>query len=146
VIGFDFVDTDCLIEQAHGKTISQIFSDSGEAAFRQIEHNTLQSLLQRDYTVISTGGGMPCHQGNIDIMLANGKVVYLHTLPHTLAGRLMRSHTERPLVNGKTIEELQAYITQKLAEREPVYQRADITVQTENFSMDELLQSLHLMK
>ncbi|MDR1864657.1 MAG: shikimate kinase [Bacteroidales bacterium] len=146
IIGFDFVDTDSLIEKEEGNNISRIFSERGEEAFRNIEHRLLKSLLQRDYTVISTGGGMPCHHHHMDMMLANGKVVYLHTLPQTLAKRLMRSHTERPLIKGKTPEELQEYIAAKLAEREPFYLRANVVVQTEEFSMDLLLRSLKLMK
>jgi shikimate kinase len=95
---------------------------------------------------VSTGGGMPCHGNNMNIMLTGGKVVYLKTSPQALAVRLLRSHNERPLIKGKTETELQQYITEKLAEREPFYNSAHIVVQTEVFSIEELLQSLKLMK
>ncbi|MDR0714848.1 MAG: AAA family ATPase [Bacteroidales bacterium] len=146
VIGFDFLDTDLLIEREQGKTIAEIFDAGGEAAFRQLEHDLLVSLLPRDFAVISTGGGMPCFHHNMDLMLNSGKVVYLKTHPQTLAGRLIRSQTERPLIRDKTAEELQAYITARLQEREPFYRRAEIIVQTENFSLNQLLRSLNLMK
>ncbi len=145
-IGFDFLDTDHYIERQRGTTVAQIFAETDETAFRQMEHDALCDLLQRDYAVISTGGGLPCHHDNMDLMLAGGKVVYLKTSPGALAARLMRSKTERPLIKGKTEEELKQYIEEKLTEREPVYNRAHIIVQTENFSMEQLLQSLHLMK
>ena len=89
---------------------------------------------------------MPCYGNNMDIMRSDGKVVYLKTSPQELTCRLLRSHNERPLIKEKTEEELQQYIEEKLSEREPYYSRAHIVVETEHFSMDELLQSLHLMK
>jgi shikimate kinase len=146
VIGFDFVDTDLLIEQEQGMSVSAIFATFGEDAFRQMEHDTLQSLLQRDFLIVSTGGGMPCFHNNMDLMLANGKVVYLQATAAELTRRLFHSHTERPLVKGKSQKELQEYVAAKLAEREPVYQQAEITVSTEHFSLGQLLQSLKLMK
>jgi len=145
-IGFDFVDTDCFIEMQQGLTVSEIFTKRGEAVFREMERNILEEIQKLEYAVVSTGGGMPCYKDNIDLMLASGKVVYLKTSPQALTRRLLRSHTDRPLIKGKTEKELQQYIIEKLSEREPFYNRAHIVVQTENFSMDELLRSIHLMK
>jgi shikimate kinase len=145
-IGFDFIDTDRYIEEKHKATISDIFASLGEQEFRQMEHQILKEIVAQDYIVVSTGGGMPCYMNNMDIMLANGKVVYLKTDPQTLAGRLTASKTERPLIRNKTSGELLQYIHDKLKEREQIYRRAHFTVQTENFSMNRLLQSLELMK
>jgi shikimate kinase len=144
--GFEFVDTDRFIETQQGMTINEIFAKHGQTAFREMEHNTLIDLQKRNYMVVSTGGGMPCCDENINMMLSGGRVVYLKTSPQTLCRRLIRSRTERPLVKGKTEAELYRYITDKLAEREPFYSRAHIVVQTEQFSLDGLLQSLNLMK
>ncbi len=145
-IGFSFMDTDHYIEQKNGMSVAEIFARQGETVFRQIEHDALMDMLQRDYVVVSTGGGMPCHNDNMDIMLANGKVVYLKTSPRTLAKRLIHSRTERPLIKGKSEVELQQYIEDKLAERESIYNRAHIIVHTEKYTIEQLLRSLHLMK
>ena len=145
-IGYNFVDTDRFIEMQHGMTVAGIFAQHGEKAFRNMERDVLLDLQKRDFLVVSTGGGMPCHNDNMDLMLACGKVVYLKTSPQALARRLLRSHTERPLIKGKTEEELQQYIMEKLAEREVFYSRAHVVVQTEDFTLDELLRSLNLMK
>jgi len=145
ISGFDFVDTDRCIELQQGMTIAEIFAQQGEAAFREMERNILLDLQKLEFSVVSTGGGMPCHGENMDVMLAGGKVVYLKTSPQALARRLLRSYTERPLIKGKTDVELQQFILKQLTEREPVYNRAHIVVQTENFSMEKLLQSLNLM-
>ena len=141
-IGFDFVDTDRFIEKQQGKTVSEIFAQHGEVTFREMERNVLLEIQKFDYTVVATGGGMPCHNDNMDIMRSNGKVVYLKTSPKTLSRRLLRSHKVRPLIYGKTEKELQQYIVEKLNEREPFYNRAHIVVPTENFSMEELLRLL----
>ena len=146
VLGFDFVDTDRFIEMQYGTTIHQIFMNSGEATFRKMEQEVLQIMQRHEFAVISTGGGMPCNEDNLNMMLSNGKVVYLKTLPHTLANRLLRSRINRPLIMGKSEKELHQYIEEQLAEREKFYNRAHVVIQTEIFSMEELLQSLDMMK
>ena len=106
-IGYNFVDTDRFIEMQHGLTVTEIFAQHGETAFRNMERDVLLELQKRDFIVVSTGGGLPCHYNNMDMMLACGKVVYLKTSPQTLARRLILSRTERPLIKGKTGNELQ---------------------------------------
>ncbi len=145
-IGFDFVDTDHLVEQKFGKSVGQIFAESGETFFREAEHQVIQEVLQRDFVVIATGGGLPCYSDNMDTMLKYGKVVYLKTSPKTLAYRLSHSRTERPLIKNMLPDELNRYIEHKLTEREPFYSRAPIVIHTEHFSMDQLKQDLQLMK
>ena len=145
-IGFDFVDTDSFIEMQQGSTVSEIFARFGEVAFREMERCILQEIQKLEYAVVSTGGGMPCFGDNMDVMLASGKVVYLKTSPQALTRRLLRSRIERPLIKGKTEKELEQFIVEKLAEREPFYNRAHIIVQTEHFSMENLLHSLNLLK
>ena len=145
-IGFDFVDTDHFIEIQQGMTVSEVFARYGEAVFREMEHNILLEIQKLDKVVVSTGGGMPCYSNNMDIMRSCGKVVYLKTSPQALTQRLLHLQNERPLIKGKTEKELQQYIVEKLSEREPFYSHAQIIVQTENFSMEELLQSLNLLK
>ena len=146
LLGFDLVDTDRFIEMQQGLTVSEVFARYGEAAFREMERNILPEIQNLEYAVVSTGGGMPCHSDNMDIMLACGKVVYLKTSPQALTRRLLHSPNERPLIKGKTEKELQQYIVDKLTEREPFYNRAHVVVPTETFSMETLLQSLNLMK
>ena len=146
IIGYNFVDTDYFIEMQQDMTINDIFVKFGEAAFREMEHKLLIALQKHNNAVISTGGGMPCHNDNMDIMLANGTVVYLKTSPQALSQRLLRSYKERPLVNGKTEIELQKFIDEQLAIREPIYNRANIVIDTENYSMENLLRMLNIKK
>ena len=139
-MGYSFVDTDRFIEMWQDKTIAEIFAQHGESAFREMERNILLYLQNCDSMVISTGGGMPCHDDNMNLMLANAKVVYLKMSPQKLAQRLIDSHTERPLIMGKTEAKLHQYITEELAKREPFYNRANIVIQTEKYSTEEIIQ------
>jgi len=125
-LNVDFIDLDEVFEQQNGTTITDYFKDFGEEKFRQKESELLKHTVYPENTVISTGGGLPCFFDNLDWMKAQGTVVYLQVPPGVIAARLTNAKTERPLLRHKTGEELLQYITQKLAEREPVYLKAQV--------------------
>ena len=68
MLGLPFLDLDTEIERSAGMGISDIFREKGEAAFREMERDTLRALASRDSSVIATGGGTPCFHGNMDFM------------------------------------------------------------------------------
>ena len=138
--GFNFVDTDRFIEMRQGMTVAEIFEQRGQDAFRCMEHNLLLELKAYESAVISTGGGMPCYHDNMNLMLDSGKVIYLKTSPQELVKRLSHAREERPLIMKKTDEEMLQYIIEQLSVREPFYNRANSIIQTENYSIDELLE------
>ena len=74
--------------------------------------------------IISCGGGTPCFFDNMDYLNQQGDVVYLKATPETLYKHLQMARVERPLLKGKSQEELIDYITTHLQEREPYYQQA----------------------
>jgi shikimate kinase len=127
-LGWSFVDLDRIIEETAGKTIPQIFSQEGEDQFRKIEAEVLQNLGQHKETVVSTGGGTPCHGDNMDYMLKTGLTVYLKMTPDQLAKRLLGSSGERPLLKNVPDDRLFEFIEEKLAYREKWYSKANITV------------------
>ena len=133
-----FADTDHIIEHEYGMTVDEMFEKHGEAAFREAEHEILLKIKELNQAVVATGGGMPCHHDNMDIMIANGTVMYLKADPHTLVERLIKSETVRPLIKDKTETQLLEYITEKLREREPFYNRAHITVPIETMEITAL--------
>lgn len=126
-LNWTFVDLDGKIEEFCGKTIPQIFSEDGESYFRQIESEVLKNLNTDSKTVISTGGGAPCFEDNMDFMLNKGLTIYLKLTPAQLKKRLIDSKGKRPLIDGLNSEELHLYIEEKLAFRELWYNRAEIT-------------------
>ena len=97
-LGWAFVDLDKKIEQSTGKTIKEIFAESGEAHFRELEAEMLKTMQTYNNTVISAGGGTPCHGNNMDFMLESGVTVYLKLTPGQLKSRLAGSLQERPLL------------------------------------------------
>ena len=123
-LGVTFYDLDWYIETRMRKTVSQIFAERGEEGFRQIEHNMLHEVAEFEDVIISCGGGTPCFFDNMDYLNQQGDVVYLKATPETLYKHLLMAKVERPLLKDKTPEELIAYITEHLKEREPFYGKA----------------------
>ena len=128
LMGWQFLDLDEKIEEIAGKTIARIFSEDGEEEFRKIESETLKNLNPVANVIISTGGGTPCHSGNMDYMLEKGITVYLKMTPGQLASRLHDSSAERPLLKNIPDEKLLSFIGEKLSDREQWYSRAGIKV------------------
>ena len=122
--GMMFYDLDWYIESRMRKTVSQIFAEKGEEGFRQIEYNMLHEVAEFEDVIISCGGGTPCFFDNMDYLNQQGDVVYLKATPETLYKHLLMAKVERPLLKDKTPEELIAYITEHLKEREPFYGKA----------------------
>jgi shikimate kinase len=128
-LGWSFIDLDKKIEEFTGESIPEIFSRHGEIYFRDIESKVLRSLQFYSNIVISTGGGTPCHDDNMDHMLESGLTVYLKLTPGQLENRLSNSSTERPLIKGLDKEKLKEFIEEKLAFREKWYNRARIIIE-----------------
>jgi len=122
--GMMFYDLDWYIENRMRKSVSQIFAERGEEGFRVIEHNMLHEVAEFENVIISCGGGTPCFYDNMDYLNQQGDVVYLKASPETLYKHLLMAKVERPLLKDKTPEELIAYITEHLQEREPFYTQA----------------------
>lgn len=123
-----FCDLDWFIEERYHRTIQQIFDEKGEAGFRDIERKMLYEVAEFEDIIISCGGGTPCFFDNIEFMNSKAQTVYLKATPEILFQHLKMGKTERPLLKGKTDEELKAYIQASLATREPFYSRARYTL------------------
>jgi len=127
-MGYQFVDTDQLIEEKCGCSVAQIFAEKGENAFRQLEREMLEKLLKLQRIVVATGGGMACCQQNIDKMNAAGTTVYLQASVENLANWLKPERKNRPLIAQQSEEQLYQYIVQTLSQREKFYQQATFTI------------------
>jgi shikimate kinase len=137
-LGYAHVDMDRLIEETAEMTVPDIFSEHGETVFRKWEQDILMELCQRDNIVVSTGGGAPCHHNLIEVMNRFGATVYIRLDPKALQARLLRSKTERPLIRGKSEDELLQYIREKLKEREPFYLKATYVVNGASLKAEQL--------
>ncbi len=105
-LNLQFIDMDHYIEERNLKTIPQIFEQEGEAEFRNKERKALEELSEFTDIIIATGGGAPCFFDNIDLMNQSGQTIYINIDPAILADRLLKSKTERPLIKGKSKDEL----------------------------------------
>ncbi len=143
-LGWRFVDMDKEIERRAGMSVSEIFSTLGEPAFRQMERDYIASLSPEENVVVATGGGAPCHFDNMDVMNSLGVTLYLRVPAGALVERLIASHTRRPLIEGKSPEQLRLYIESHLAEREPYYTRATYTLEGVGINARHIVETLRL--
>lgn len=126
--GMDFLDMDRAFEERYHYTVPRFFATFGEAAFRKLETQILRDTAQLDNVVIATGGGTPCHSGNMDFILANGTAIYMQMSIDNLMDRALHSRNPRPLMQGLSNEEVRSKIERQMEERESVYLRAHIVV------------------
>ena len=126
--GMDFLDLDHAFEERYHYTVPRFFAQFGEQAFRKLESQLLRSTANLDNMVIATGGGTPCHSGNMDFILANGTAIYLQMSIEDLVVRALRSHNPRPLMRGLSESDIRTKIASQLKEREVFYRRAQIVL------------------
>ena len=137
-LNLEFVDMDHYIEMRNHKTIPQIFAEEGESEFRKKERKALEELSEFSNIVIATGGGAPCFFDNIDLMNQTGATIYMNIDPAILADRLIHSKTERPLIKGKTKEELIVFIDEMLTKRKPFYSQAKYEITEPDIDLEIL--------
>jgi shikimate kinase len=138
LLRFKFVDTDELIEARARKRISEIFEQDGEAAFRRLETEVVEELAGSRGLMISTGGGLPASQANLDSLKRHALVVCLWASPEKVYERV-KSQTHRPLLN---VPDPLARIRELLEERSPFYKQADVLVGTEGRPVREVAQQV----
>jgi len=135
---FEYVDTDELIQSQTGRSITDIFAKDGEPEFRALEQKTVEELVGRMKTVISTGGGLPVNPKNLASLKSHALVVSLWSSPEKIWERV-RHQSHRPLLHDKNP---QAKIRELLDAREPFYKQADVLLNTDLRSVREVAQQV----
>lgn len=148
VLNYGYLDLDHFIQQKEGKTITEIFKDKGEIYFRKVESKYLNEVISdKNNSVISLGGGTPCYGHNMNIIknTKNASSVYLKASVSTLSDRLFLGKNHRPLISHiEDKKELIEFIGKHIFERTPYYNQSDITVDTDQKSIDEVIESIIL--
>lgn len=139
-----FLDLDDLVEAKNQMSIPELFAAFGEQGFRELEKQTLQEAAIANDAIIATGGGAPCFFDNMEWMNKNGITVFIDTPVKVLADRLINARVERPLLKGKSYEELMVFIDAKLEERRPFYNQAQIILKGVDLNADELIEVLKI--
>jgi shikimate kinase len=135
-LGIPFIDADMEIEKAAGMSIADIFARHGEPSFRSGEARVIARLLETGPQVLATGGGAFMNPGTRAAVAAKGISVWLAADLDVLVRRLGKRRSERPLLQtGDPAETLRGL----LAQREPVYAQADITVQSRDVAHDAIV-------
>ncbi len=135
-LGYAFLDTDKLIEEKTGKSISEIFREEGESAFRELETEVIKNLSGITGHVISTGGGIVVREENILSLKNIGLVIWLKASPETIFKRV-GAETHRPLLN---VDDPLEQIKKLLFIREQFYSRADVSIDTDGREVDEIVE------
>ncbi|HEX9898772.1 MAG TPA: shikimate kinase [Candidatus Methylomirabilis sp.] len=134
-LGYAFVDLDTLIEGEAGMAISQIFATQGEERFRAMESRMVEQAARRDTCVIATGGGTIMNPRNLEALKQSGVVIALTAKPETILERLGTGEDRPMLWGGETLERIRCL----LAERAPAYAKADLSVDTTERSIPQVV-------
>jgi shikimate kinase len=136
---FQFIDTDALIVERAGMEISEIFAREGEAHFRDMESNAIESLVLHDRYVIATGGGAVLREQNRNALRSLGYVVLLTAREGIILDRVLHN-SKRPLLHTPNPA---AKVAQLLAERRPAYEAAaHWTLDTSDLTREQAAEAL----
>jgi len=133
-LGRCFVETDDMIVAGEGRSIPEIFREAGEARFRQLEADTIESLKLKSGDVIATGGGMPCRDGRMELLRELGTVVWLDGDVRELHERASRVGN-RPMLESRSMTDVE----ELYRARQPYYRRAHITLDTTGIGTDQVV-------
>ncbi len=134
-LGFQLIDSDHEIGRAQGRTITEIFAQDGEPAFREMEKAFIEGGHPGERTVVSCGGGLVVQPGMLEALRSRGIVICLHASLETVLARTSRSRN-RPLLEVENPEER---IRTLYAAREPVYRRAGTMVLTDSRPLGDIV-------
>lgn len=138
-LGWPWLDADVELEFRAGKSISAIFADDGEEAFRDLETEVLTDLSRMDQHVLALGGGAVLRDQNRQMISKLGKVVWLKATPTTILKRLTLDATTAGRRPNLTTAGGRTEIEQLLAMRMPIYREcAHLEVDTEGKSPAEI--------
>ena len=128
-LGWHFVDLDNAFKEIHGMTTADYIRTYGIEDFRRKEKYVVEDLADQvpfDHIIYATGGGYPCWEDNMECLRELGTSIYIRWSPEHLAKRLsLTDLSERPVLQGRTEEELLAFIAPQLEAREPFYSKAN---------------------
>ncbi|MCI8526209.1 MAG: shikimate kinase [Oscillospiraceae bacterium] len=134
-LGRELVDTDAVIVRQAGKSISDIFAQEGEAAFRDLETAVCRELAGRDELVVAAGGGLVLRRENVELLKRRGVVVFLNRPAAEIFDST--SMAGRPLAqNGR------AAFLETFAAREPVYRAAADVIVEEFATVSDTVRTL----
>ena len=138
-MGWEVADTDDMFEEKYKVSIQDFFQKYDEALYRRLESEVLRSTENMENVVVSTGGGTPYYNNNMEWMNQHGLTVFLKISPQAAVNRLLHAKRKRPLAYGKSEAELSEFVQRHYGERLPIYEQARITVKAEDLDLENLM-------
>jgi len=137
--GLSKIDLDAYIEQKEHSSIADIFNSNSEDVFRSKESKYLRQVINKDYRVVSLGGGVVFKKENIDLIKEKGIIILLTASPETIISRIKNDRT-RPLVGDNMDLD---YIRSLMSSREEIYRRiADMVINTDDKSIEDICKEI----
>jgi shikimate kinase len=138
-VGVPFLDLDEEIASREGRTVAEIFAESGEPYFRAREREVTAELRARPPMVVAPGGGWAADPGNPALLRPPGRIIYLRVSPTIAVRRMGLGVLRRPLLAGPDpVGALEAL----LARREPAYVTADVVIDTDRRTRQQITAAL----
>lgn len=137
-----FIELDREIEKDTGMPLAEIFSFYGQSGYRAIEKRTLERVLREsERAVISVGGGVVSEKETYDYLLAKCYTVWIKAQPDEHMSRVIAQADFRPIAgSNQAMEDLQRI----LEAREPLYRKADLTLDTSGSSVEQSFSQLKM--
>ena len=139
-LGWQVADTDAMFEEKYKISVCDFFNKYDEPLYRKLESAVLKSTETMENTVISTGGGTACYSDNMEWMNNHGVTIFLRISEKAVVERLLHAKRKRPLAEGKSEAELTEFVQQHYTSRLPYYEQAKITVKSEDFDLEALME------
>jgi len=135
-----FLELDRLIEQESGLTLNLIFDFRGQAGFRELERQCLENVLQHyPRFVLATGGSLVSEPGTFERLLSSCFTVWVRTSPEEHMQRVLAQGDMRPMANNR---DAMSDLKRILTEREMLYSKADIQIDTANRKLEDILETV----
>ena len=128
LLKYEFIDLDHAFEEKYHMEISSFFEMFGEDKFRKLEKNLLVESLKKDNLVLSTGGGTPCFENNMELIQEACYSIYIKLPAEILCQRLLYARKKRPIIQKVNDADLLKFIETSLSNREAYYSKADYCI------------------
>ncbi len=140
--GLEFIDLDEQFEERYRVSVLDFFEKYGEPLFRKLERKILYETMAVDNVIISTGGGAPCYSDNMAFILKSGTSLYLRMEVPELISRIKGIKKKRPLLKDVDSTNLETFIRDQLADREPYYFQANFVFYGPDYPLEEIIRVL----
>jgi shikimate kinase len=139
-LGRTFIETDDLIVERTGKSITEIFKQDGEKVFRRLEREIIEDMSVRRNAVISCGGGIVLNASNVENLRRSSVLFLLTASSEVILDRITKDGESRPLLN---VQDRMKKIKSLMEFRQPFYiKAADHVINTTDLEIDQVVDNI----